>query len=167
MTVVTHFHLLDQSQDNILGARLQGRLTETDLRNFSEELKERSAAHGRMRVLLELKVIKGLTPEELWEDLRTGSPELLQSERLALVCHDEDYRRWLAALEASLIEGEVQYFEPQELRAAWQWLRDVYPSDLQRRRKRDPGRQRPGSLLGFSAGGAARPPRSLRLRRQP
>lgn len=124
MTVITHFTILDQSEGNILGVRLQGKLRPEDLRSFGREVEARSSQHGRLRVLLELKSIKSHTPNELWEDMRLSLPQIDELERLALVCDDEDYRRWLAALSTSLIEGEVRYFEPHELRAAWEYVKE-------------------------------------------
>lgn len=124
MTIVTHLTILDQSQDNVLGVRLQGKLRSEDLRTLSQELQARGALYGRLRVLLELKTIKGISPAELWEEMRLGSPQLQDVERLALVCDDEDYKHWLLALTSSLIEGEVQYFEPLELRTAWEWVKE-------------------------------------------
>ena len=124
MTIVTHLTILDQSQGNVLGARLQGKLAESDLRSLGTELQDRSSQHGRLRVLLELKSIKNFTPSELWEAMRTATPEVQEVERLALVCDDEDFRRWLAALSTSLLDGEVRYFEPAELRSAWEWVKE-------------------------------------------
>ena len=116
--------ILDQSQDNVLGARLQGRLDDADLQCLAQELQTRSARAGRLRVLLELKSIKNFTPSELWEAMRECASEVEEVEKLALVCDDEDYRHWFETLSTSLIDGEVQYFDPAELRAAWEWVRD-------------------------------------------
>jgi hypothetical protein len=123
MTVVTHLTVLDQSEENIVGVRLQGKLRPEDLRNLGRELAERSAQHGRLGLLLELKSIKSHTPNELWEDMRLACSQIAEVERLALVSDDEDYRRWLAALSTSLIEGEVRYFEAGDLRNAWHYAK--------------------------------------------
>jgi hypothetical protein len=124
MTVVTHLTILDQSEGNVLGVRLQGRLRDEDLRGFAEELSARASAHGRLRLLLEFKTLKGVTPNELWEDMRLSTPQIQEVDCLALVCDDEDYRRWMAALSSALIEGEVQYFQPSDLKLAWEWVKD-------------------------------------------
>lgn len=124
MTIITHFTTLSQSQDNVLGVRIQGRLDESVFRDLAAELEGRSAAHGRLRVLLELKSIKNYAPHELWDEMKLASPGMQQVERLAIVCEDDDYRHWMAALSKATIEGEVQYFNPEQLRAAWEWVKE-------------------------------------------
>lgn len=124
MTIVTHITILDQSQDNVLGLRLQGRLTDQDLLTLAAELQEVNDLHGHLRLLLELKSIKNYSPSELWEAISLHTPPLRDVERLALVCDSEDYKRWLDTLSGALIGGEVQYFEPSQLRAAWEWIKE-------------------------------------------
>jgi len=73
-------------------------------------------------MLIELKGIRGITPEAIWEDLKFDVRHFRACERLAIV-GDAGWESWLATLSKPFVAGQVRHFEPAELREAWAWLK--------------------------------------------
>lgn len=121
MTIVTHLTVLDQSREGTVGVRLQGRLTEENLAALGAELETR-AAEDSLRLLLELKSIKGYTAQELWSELSVSAPRVRDTDRIAIVCDDKDYRDGLVAISGPLPEDKIRSFDTSQLRLAWEWI---------------------------------------------
>lgn len=115
--------ILDLSEGKCLGIRLQGRLEKEDYDEFIPRLEQVIETHGKARLLLELKGIRGITPAALWEDIKFDVKHIRDIERLAIV-GDADWQQWLVSMSKPIISGDAKYFEPKELRAAWAWLKN-------------------------------------------
>jgi hypothetical protein len=122
MGKTVHSTKLDLSEGNVLGIRLQGRVTEEDYREFLPEMETIIEEHGSIRLLLELKGIQGISPGALWEDLKFDVKHFRDYERLALV-GDEQWEKSVATLSKPFVEGEVEFFPPEKLREAWVWIK--------------------------------------------
>lgn len=113
---------LDLSEGNILGLRLQGRLEKEDYDRILPMIENLIKEHGRLRLLLELKELRGITPAALWEGLKFDVRHVNDIERLAIV-GEPGWKEWLATLSNPLVSGQTRFFEPAQLRAAWTWLK--------------------------------------------
>jgi stage II sporulation SpoAA-like protein len=122
MAQAIHATTLDLSEGNVLGVRLQGRITAEDYAEFIPEMERIIEQHGSLRLLVELKGIQGITPAAIWEDLKFDARHFRGCERMALV-GDKDWEKHLATLSKPFVAGEVRFFKPAELRSAWSWIK--------------------------------------------
>jgi hypothetical protein len=86
--------LTAESAENIVGFRIQGRLTETDYQNvLAPEIAQGIAWFGKIGVLLQMEKFEGWTVGGAGEDLIIG-PKFVSVEKLALVV-DETWDEWM------------------------------------------------------------------------
>lgn len=123
MTIVTHFTVLSQTQDEVLGVRLQGRLEDEVFRDLAAEIEQTVERHASCRMLLELKTIKNFTPDEFWRALAAQTSQLTEIESLAIVCEADEAGEWMSSLVAAKLAGRARHFAPEDLRAAWEWVK--------------------------------------------
>ncbi len=114
--------MLDLSDGKVVGFRLQGRLEKADYDRIIPLLESKIERFGKIRVLLEIKELRGITPAALWEDLKFDVRHAKDVERLAVV-GDTDWQEWMAKISQPLIAGEARFFEFADLRDAWTWLK--------------------------------------------
>jgi hypothetical protein len=115
--------ILPESQENILGMKVTGKLTSRDCQELLiPHLKAMIQEHGRVRVLFFLD-----------EDFQGWDLEALQQEAFGPQ-HRDDFQKiavvggsWWLSLQmkfvAPLIGGEVRNFSRAELPEAWTWIR--------------------------------------------
>jgi hypothetical protein len=123
MGQTVHSTILDLSEGNILGIRLQGRLSKGDNATFLPTLNEVMATHKTVRLLIELKGLQGLEPGELWEQLGFREHHFSGCDRFALIAEGE----WMKAMDVlskPFPIGSSKCFSPSELRKAWVWLKE-------------------------------------------
>ena len=122
MNQTIHSTKLDLSEGNALGLRLQGKLTADDYDQFLPEIERVLEKHDKVRLLIELKGVKGITPKALWKDLKFDIRHFRDIERLAVV-GEEKWDEVLTTLSKPFVGGEVKHFQPSELRSAWSWIK--------------------------------------------
>ena len=122
MGQTVHSTILDLSEGNTLGIRLQGRLTKGDNATFLPTLDEVIVKFERFRLLIELKGLQGLEPGELWQKLGFESRHFEGCERLALIA-EGDWMKAVDVLSRPFPNGNSRCFSPAELRKAWVWLK--------------------------------------------
>ena len=123
MTIVTHFTVLSQTQDEVLGVRLQGRLEDEVFRDLAAEIESRVERHASCQMLLELKTVKNFTPDEFWKTLAGETSKLTEIESLAVVCEPSAAEDWMSSLVAAKLAGRARHFVPEDLRVAWEWVK--------------------------------------------
>ncbi len=109
-------------EDNIFAFRATGKLTHDDYQRFLPTLEALIEDVGKVSILLELENFHGWELAAALDDYRFGKEHDKDFERIAIV-GDKDWMHWLAVLARPFIEGEVRYFDHDEIQQAWDWLR--------------------------------------------
>ena len=117
------FHILPESEGNILGLRATGKLTEQDYKVLLPSLENLLKQHGKIRLLCILdEEFAGMEPGAMWEDAKFFFPHKDDFEKMAIVGGP----KWIEVimkLFAPLMPGEMRIFPPEHLAVAWQWLK--------------------------------------------
>jgi SpoIIAA-like len=117
------FHILPESEGNILGLRATGKLTEQDYKVLLPSLENLLKQHGKIRLLCFIdEEFTGLEPGAMWEDAKFFFPHKDDFEKMAIVGGP----KWIEVimkLFAPLMQGEMRTFPPEHLPEAWQWLK--------------------------------------------
>ena len=117
------YEILPQSQDDVLGVRVSGTLTEADYDRLVPFLEARVREHGPLRVLVLMEDWHGWDSlGALWEDAKMDARLNEHARRIAMV-GDEDWERWMSKLSKPFAEGQLRYFDAADLDAAWAWVR--------------------------------------------
>jgi nucleotide-binding universal stress UspA family protein len=103
--------------------RLSGKLRHADYQAFLPRLESLIEEEGRLSVLLELDDFHGWDLEAAWDDFRFGMEHQTDFARIALVGKGA-LQHWMAVMAKPFVNGEVRFFERDDLGAAWDWLRD-------------------------------------------
>lgn len=117
--------MLPESEGPLIGIRLAGRLRDADYKQFQAELTARLPADGKLRLLAVIDAdFRGWTPKACLDDIAmVFSPWRQRFEKLALVA-GPGLVRWCAAnFPTALLPYPLRVFAPEEIAAAWAWLR--------------------------------------------
>ena len=118
------YELLDRSEENRVGIRVSGTLTEGDYERLRPLLKQRAREHGPLDVLFLMVDWHGWASlSAMWEDLKTDAALNEKIRRLAMV-GEADWERWITKLAEPFARGEVRYFDRSELEKAWAWVEE-------------------------------------------
>lgn len=109
--------------DNIIEARITGKLKADDYENFVPEIESAIKEHGKIRILLELIDFHGWNAGALWEDIKFDVKHFNDIERLAIV-GDRKWEKGMAIFCKPFTTAKVRYFDITELDRAQQWIRE-------------------------------------------
>lgn len=116
--------VLDEGDGKILGLRLAGKATRSDVEDAIALLERRIAeTGGPLRLLIELRDLGGIEPSALWPDLKFSLRHRHDFERAALV-GDKTWLEWWGRLVGALSPAEVRHFHASDIDQAWHWLRE-------------------------------------------
>ena len=116
-------HILDESQDNVIGVQVSGTLQRADYEDITALLRQRIEQHGKICILFEMKGFEGWKPTALWEDVKFDVRYNKAMKRAAMV-GDKPWENWVTKLAAPFAHAEVKYFERSQLEEAWTWIRE-------------------------------------------
>ena len=111
---------LDEGSGNVLGYEVKEKITEKEVGNLSEEVKEVVAEHGKVRLLVRMNEIPNVGLGALTERLKLA-PYVSDIERYAIV-GDVSLLEWAQSLGDALISGEIKHFEDSQYEEAWRWV---------------------------------------------
>lgn len=112
---------LPVQEGDTVAFRLSGKLSHADYQAFLPQLESLIEERGRLSVLLELDDFHGWDLEAAWDDFRFGMAHQGDFERIAIVGQG-GLEHWMALMAKPFVEGEVRFFEREDLGAAWDWL---------------------------------------------
>lgn len=116
---------LPESSGNILGFRIQGKLTEADyLDDLDPNLEKTMKEYPKIRVVWVMENFKGWTVGGIWEDLHLGT-KLSKFEKMAVVI-DDSWDEWITVLFkafSTLTGTELRFFKKERMPEAWEWIR--------------------------------------------
>ena len=100
---------------------MSGKLSKRDYAQFIPALERMIAAHGKIRVLLQLRDFHGWTAGALWEDVKFDVKHFNDIDRLAIV-GDRKWEAGMAMFCKPFTTAEVRYFDMRDAAAARQWI---------------------------------------------
>ncbi len=117
--------ILPESEGPVIGVRITGRLRDEDYDRFQQELIRRLPPDGKLRLLAVIdEGFRGWTPKAAFDDIAMAfGPWRHRFEKIAVVA-GPGFVRWCAEhFPASLLPYPMRVFGPEEIDAAWAWLR--------------------------------------------
>lgn len=116
------YRVLDESSDNVVGIKVDGKLTKEDYAVLIPYLENLITEYGRVSVLCDLTDFEGIELEAFWKDFKFSIRHLRDFERLAVV-GDQRWLEWCTKVFTPMVKTEMKYFGPDRLAEAWNWLR--------------------------------------------
>ena len=124
------FQFIPVNQENIFAIKVSGRLTDADYEQFIPEMERILAEHAPVSLFVELDDFHGWEPKALWDDFKFGMQHDKDFERIAVVGQN-NWHSWMARLGNAFTEGKVRFFQADQMREAWDWLRSKDQDDSQ------------------------------------
>jgi len=109
---------------NIMEVRVSGRLAREDYHQFVPEFESLLAAHGKVRILLQMVEFHGWTAGGLWEDLKFDFNHFNHVERLAMV-GDKRWEKAMSVFCKPFTTATIRWFDHEELSQARAWLEEA------------------------------------------
>lgn len=115
--------VLPETHDNVLGFRVEGKLTDADYRDvLIPRFEHVLSSHGKARVLLDMGVgFHGWQPAAVWDDAVFGLKHRNDFEKLAVVGGPQ-WMAWATRLGAHFMSGELKTFSADQRGEAWDWI---------------------------------------------
>lgn len=115
---------LPVSDGNTVAVRASGKLTHEDYQNFLPQLQAQMQAFDKVSILFELDNFSGWEVDAALDDFSFGMSHLAGFERIAIV-GDKAWEYWMTIMAKPFLgQGEIQYFNRENLQDAWDWLRE-------------------------------------------
>jgi hypothetical protein len=114
---------LPESEGNILGYRLSGKLHDEDYQQWVPELEAAIAAHGKIRLLAEFHDFHGWDAKALWDDIKFDAKHASDFERIAMI-GEKTWEKWMAKVCKPFTSAKIKYFDAGDRDAAWAWLKE-------------------------------------------
>jgi len=117
---------LPESKGAEVAVRVSGRLRDADYDNLKAELAKRLPESGKLRMLVIVDdTFRGWTPKAFFDDISFAfSPWNRRFEKLAVVSGPGLVRWCVEHFPAAMMPYDIKAFLPEDLEAAWTWLRD-------------------------------------------
>lgn len=115
-------HRLPQSQGNVIGYRVAGKLQETDYQMLEMSLNEALETFDSVSLLLNVEELAGIKIGALVDDWKFGRQYHNMINKLAVV-GDRRLSKWLARLSEPLYAQDARHFAESEFDQAWIWLK--------------------------------------------
>lgn len=115
--------ILSESENDVLAAKISGKLTSDDYDKLRPELDLRAGQDGTFSMLVEIADVEGLEAETIREDLRFATDYKDDIERMAVVTDDTWWGRFTDFIGSPV--GEMMGIETERFddrAAAWKWL---------------------------------------------
>lgn len=115
--------VMPESQGNIIGFRVAGKLTDRDYQDILiPNLEALMHQHGKIRLLCCLdEEFAGMEAGAMWDDAKFFLPHKDDFEKMAMVGGPKWMQLGLK-LFAPLMQGEARVFAAEELSEAWEWI---------------------------------------------
>jgi hypothetical protein len=116
--------VMAESQGNILGVKISGKLTTQEYEEiWMPKVEAVIQAHDKIRCYCLIEDdFQGAEAGAIWDDTKFGFKHRNNFEKLALV-DGKKWMEWLMKIFAPLISGEMKFFPREQAREAWDWLK--------------------------------------------
>jgi hypothetical protein len=116
------FQQLGEGFGNVLGFKISERITGEDVEQLASIMARAIAAHGKIRLFIEIEGFRHMEPDALLEKLRFARDHARDIERMAVLSDRVWIKAWLK-VGGLLTTTETEHFERSEMETAWRWLR--------------------------------------------
>ena len=118
------FEKLSESSGAVVGYKIVGKVTAEDYAQLNPEVQALVDQYGdTVCMLLDLQAFAGEEVKAWLPDLKFGHRFHEKIARIAIV-GDKRWEKWLTALADPFYAREARFFYPEEIDAAWAWLRE-------------------------------------------
>lgn len=114
--------ILDTPDQNIVGIRFSGTLTEDDYEETVPFLEDQIEKHTTVRLFFEMDDVDGWEPEPLWEDWTFDLRHARDADKIAVV-GDAPWETWMTKMRMLFLSADVRFFETDDRDDAWSFLR--------------------------------------------
>ena len=112
-----------QSEGNMIGMTVNGKLLKEDYETFIPKLEQMIADYGAIRCLIEITDMKGVELGAVWHEIKFDTTHCKDIEKCAVV-GDPSWHHWMTKTGKLIFRrAEVEYFESENRDQAWEWLR--------------------------------------------
>lgn len=117
-------NFMPESSGSIVGVRAGGKLTAADYKGaLIPRLESLFNQHGTLKVLFYMdESFDGWDLEAAWDDASLGLRHRTDFEKIAVV-GGPAWVEWCIKLAGFLMKGEIRTFGRDQLKAAWEWIR--------------------------------------------
>lgn len=117
------YRQLPESSENVLGFLISDRITLADVHQMYGIMADAIAAHGSIRLLMEVEGFRHMEPEALAEKFKFAIDHARDIEKMAVVSDRTWIKSWVKVT-GLLAQGRTEHFHRSEIRSAWEWLRE-------------------------------------------
>jgi hypothetical protein len=116
---------MPESNENILGVRASGKLTDDDYKNvLVPKLESLLEHHSKLRVLFYMdENFRGWDLKSAWDNTTLDVKHRGDFEKIAMVGAPA-WEEWCVKIAAVLMKGRMRTFRSDELDRAWEWVRE-------------------------------------------
>lgn len=113
---------LEQSNQNIIGIAVNGKLTKEDYEWFSPYLTDTVDTFKHASILVEMDDFHGWQPRAAWEDMKLYGFDINKKiDKIAMV-GDKNWEKWMVTMTKPFVFAEMQYFDKVDEALAWEWV---------------------------------------------
>ncbi len=120
--------IIPSPNDDVIVVKATGLLSDEDYREFVPKLEELINRQGRVCLLVEFENFKGWDPKALWADFKLGLEHPDNFKKIAIV-GEKAWHHLFAVVVRAFSGAEVRYFEHDQIKEAWEWIREKEASD--------------------------------------
>ena len=114
--------LFSTNSDQVVALKINGKIETPDFKKIAEAAEEVLKMHKKVRLLVEIERLDGISLDALIEDLRFGLKHFRDVERKAVVS-DKHWHETLARLSNKLFPGiEIRHFPADQRDQALEWI---------------------------------------------
>lgn len=122
-----YHYIEDRNEGPVLAIRFADHVTEEDFAALSDDMDERIAEHGSVRLYVEFDGIPRPKLEALDDDVKLWRRYSDDIYRYAIV-GESSLLKWATDVADRLTEVEVQFFDREARDEAWNWISEGIPA---------------------------------------
>lgn len=114
-------HLIETQKDNLIAAKLEGKISKKDVEKIHPLIHKIIENHKRADFYFEMHDFHGYDLQGLWADLKVDASHLSDYGRIALV-GEKKWQEWAAEATDLFTSSEVKYFDLSKKENALIWI---------------------------------------------
>lgn len=116
------YHILSQSQQNVVGFRVLGRLSSQDYKTLLPFVESTIKAHGTIRIITDLTDFKGIECLAILKSFLFIFKYSSLVEKKAVISDEDWIYKWVKVLRP-FFKTEARCFPTSKADEAWEWIR--------------------------------------------
>lgn len=121
-------NIVETTRPDLLHIQVIGKLGASDFVKLRPALERMATANNKFALLFDMREFEGWSLKGMWEDFRTDSDYNRKVRKTAMV-GDKRWQEWMTKLSAPFADGEIKYFERDEMPRAHIWLAETTNGD--------------------------------------